>query len=41
MNPEKLPKRVLEAHIGEYASGKSENAVNRALDLAHLGRKVT
>ncbi|HAF17022.1 MAG: hypothetical protein ACN4A7_07850 [Thermacetogeniaceae bacterium] len=41
MNPEKLPKRVLEAYIGEYASGKSENAVNRALDLAHLGRKVT
>ena len=41
MNPENLPKRVLEAYIGEYASGKSENAVNRALELAHLGRKVT
>jgi hypothetical protein len=41
MNPEDFPTRVLEAYIGEYASGKSENAVNRALKLAHLGRKVT
>ncbi|NPV27860.1 MAG: hypothetical protein HPY81_10615 [Firmicutes bacterium] len=31
----------MEAYIGEYASGKSETAVNRALDLARLGRKVT
>jgi len=25
--------RVVEAYIGEYASGKSENAINRALEL--------
>lgn len=33
--------RIVEAYIGEYAGGKSENAVNRALELARLGRKVT
>ena len=33
--------RIVEAYIGEYASGKSENAVNRALALAKEGRKVT
>lgn len=33
--------RVLEAYIGEYASGKSEVAINRALDLLTDGRKVT
>lgn len=33
--------RVVEAYIGEYASGKSENAVNRALALAAEGRRVT
>ncbi|MDN5293687.1 MAG: hypothetical protein PWQ31_992 [Eubacteriales bacterium] len=33
--------RIVEAFIGEYASGKSENAVNRALMLARAGRKVT
>ncbi|MBQ1252511.1 MAG: hypothetical protein IIY02_06305 [Firmicutes bacterium] len=33
--------RIVEAYIGEYASGKSENAVNRALSLAEQGRKVT
>lgn len=33
--------RIVEAYIGEYASGKSENAVNRALFLAAQGRKVT
>lgn len=32
--------RVVEAYIGEYASGKSEVAVNRALDLAAGGRQV-
>lgn len=32
---------IVEAYIGEYASGKSENAVNRALWLANQGRKVT
>lgn len=32
---------VVEAYVGEYASGKSENAVNRALSLLEEGRKVT
>ena len=31
----------MEAYIGEYASGKSENAVNRALWLMKQGRNVT
>ncbi|MDW7650855.1 MAG: hypothetical protein SCK29_11455 [Bacillota bacterium] len=30
--------RVLEAYVGEYASGKSENAINRALEL--LGGEI-
>lgn len=34
-------KRIVEAYTGEYASGKSEVAVNRALDLAKEGRRVT
>lgn len=33
--------RILEAYVGEYASGKSENAVNRAVKLAGENRKVT
>ena len=33
--------RIVEAYIGEYASGKSENAVNRAVSLAEQGHKVT
>jgi hypothetical protein len=33
--------RVVEAYIGEYASGKSEISVNRALELAAAGRRVT
>lgn len=33
--------RIVEAYVGEYASGKSENAVNRALFLAKKGRPVT
>lgn len=33
--------RIIEAFVGEYASGKSENAVNRALCLARQGREVT
>ena len=32
---------MVEAYVGEYASGKSEIAVNRALELARLGRPVT
>ncbi|MBP2645152.1 MAG: hypothetical protein H6Q75_592 [Firmicutes bacterium] len=31
---------ILEAYIGEYASGKSENAVNRALELVGCGEPV-
>ncbi len=33
--------RIAEASVGEYASGKSQNAVNRSLDLARQGREVT
>lgn len=33
--------RIVEAFVGEYASGKSEMAINRALELKELGRKVT
>lgn len=32
--------RIVEAYIGEYASGKSESAINRALELTRQGRKV-
>lgn len=32
---------IVEAYIGEYASGKSEVAINRALQLLRQGRKVT
>ena len=40
MNEQKR-RRIVEAYVGEYASGKSENAVNRAVALAKAGRKVT
>ncbi|NLB89435.1 MAG: hypothetical protein GX790_09500 [Syntrophomonadaceae bacterium] len=33
--------RVVEAYIGEYASGKSEMAINRAIELRDLGHIVT
>jgi len=33
--------RIVEAYIGEYASGKSEMAINRALELSNQGRRVT
>jgi len=36
-----MPDRIVETYVGEYAGGKSENAVNRALELARLGRRVT
>ena len=32
---------IIEAYVGEFASGKSENAINRALDLLESGRQVT
>ena len=35
------PSRIIEAYIGEYASGKSEMAINRALELKNQGRLVT
>ncbi|MEQ8237484.1 MAG: hypothetical protein ABRQ23_11945 [Syntrophomonadaceae bacterium] len=34
-------KRIVEAYIGEYASGKSEMAINRAMELREQGRQVT
>jgi len=37
----KIEGRIIEAYIGEYASGKSENAINRAVELREQGRKVT
>lgn len=37
----KTTERVLEAYVGEYASGKSEIAINRALELLSQGRTVT
>jgi len=33
--------RIVEAYVGEYASGKSEVAVNRALELRGAGKEVT
>ena len=33
--------RIVEAYIGEYASGKSEVAINRSLELKSQGRQVT
>lgn len=36
-----MPNRIVEAYTGEYAGGKSENALNRALALAGQGRRVT
>ncbi|MCG9968738.1 hypothetical protein L9W92_11870 [Pelotomaculum terephthalicicum JT] len=36
-----MSKRIVEAYTGEYAGGKSENALNRALALARQGRIVT
>ncbi len=36
-----MTERRVEAYLGEYASGKSEVALNRALDLAKQGETVT
>ena len=33
--------RIVEAFVGEYASGKSEISINRALELKNQGRQVT
>ncbi|HHX50705.1 MAG TPA: hypothetical protein GX711_04635 [Clostridia bacterium] len=32
---------IIEAYVGEFASGKSENAINRALELLESGRRVS
>ena len=36
-----ITERIVEAYVGEYASGKSEMAINRALELSSQGRRVT
>lgn len=36
-----MEKRIVEAYVGEYASGKSEIAVNRAIALRRQGLQVT
>lgn len=36
-----LTEPIIEAYVGEYASGKSENAVNRAIYLKKQGLAVT
>lgn len=36
-----MTERIIEAFVGEYASGKSENAINRSLELLTQGKKVT
>ncbi|WP_245867526.1 hypothetical protein SPSIL_053320 [Sporomusa silvacetica DSM 10669] len=44
MNAEKASEQmqpIVEAYVGEYASGKSENAVNRAIYLKQQGLPVT
>ncbi len=33
--------RIVEAYVGEYASGKSEVAINRAISLLREGHRVT
>jgi len=33
--------RIVEAYVGEYASGKSEIAINRAIEIKKMKRKVT
>ena len=38
---EEIVTRSVEAYVGEYASGKSEIAINRALELIGQGRQVT
>ena len=38
--PERIT-RIVEAYVGEYASGKSEMAINRAMELRGQGRKVS
>ena len=41
MNSANENKLIIEAYVGEYASGKSENAVNRAINLRRQGLPVT
>lgn len=37
----KKPSRIVEVFTGAYASGKSESALNRALQYAYLGKDIT
>jgi hypothetical protein len=37
----KITGKTVEAYVGEYASGKSEVAVNRSIDLLKVGHVVT
>lgn len=41
MSIQQITARVVEAYVGEYASGKSEMAINRAIELKELGHIVT
>lgn len=41
MAEDKTATPIIEAYVGEYASGKSENAVNRAIYLKKQGLPVT
>ncbi|WP_371374760.1 hypothetical protein [Sporomusa aerivorans] len=41
VNNTQQPEPIIEAYVGEYASGKSENAVNRAIYLRKQGLPVT
>ncbi len=41
VNTAHLAEPIIEAYVGEYASGKSENAVNRAIYLKKQGLSVT
>ncbi len=40
-NTEKIPSRTVEVFTGAYASGKSESALNRALQFANRGKDIT
>ncbi|BBB90853.1 hypothetical protein MAMMFC1_01517 [Methylomusa anaerophila] len=40
-NNQEITIPIIEAYVGEYASGKSENAVNRAINLRKQGLPVT
>lgn len=41
MNTDKILSRTVEVFTGAYASGKSESAINRALQYANRGKDIT